>query len=63
MHTRSTALPAAVLAAITLLGVPSFVAAHHGTNISYDRSKQFTTQAVITGFEYRNPHPELHVEF
>ena len=29
--------------------------AHHGTNISYDRSKQFTTQAVVTGFEYRNP--------
>jgi hypothetical protein len=38
-------------------------AAHHGTNISYDRSKQFTTQAIVTRFEYRNPHPELDVEF
>ena len=63
MLTRSTALPAVLLAAITLLGAPSFVAAHHGTNISYDRSKQFTTQAVVTEFQYRNPHPELHVEF
>lgn len=36
--------------------------AHHGTNISYDRSKQFTAQAVVTRFEYRNPHPELHVD-
>jgi hypothetical protein len=37
-------------------------AAHHGTNISYDRSKQFTAQAVVTEFQYRNPHPELHVD-
>src|SRR5262245_54065467 len=38
------------------------LAAHHGTNISYDRSKQFTSQAVVKSFEYRNPHPELWVE-
>ena len=63
MHKRSTARRAALVAAALLLGGSSLVTAHHGTNISYDRSKQFTTQAVITGFEYRNPHPELHVEF
>ena len=62
MHRRSAALPTALAAAILLLGGPSLVTAHHGTNISYDRSKQFTAQAVITEFQYRNPHPELHVD-
>jgi hypothetical protein len=46
---------------IAALSVP--LAAHHGTNISYDRSKQFTKQATVTRFEYRNPHPQLYVEF
>ena len=49
------------LLAATLIG-PGRLWAHHGTNISYDRSKQFTTPAVVTEFAYRNPHPELHVE-
>jgi hypothetical protein len=30
-----------------LLAVSAPLGAHHGTNISYDRSKQFTTQAVV----------------
>ena len=54
---------AAVPVALMLLAVSAPLGAHHGTNISYDRSKQFTTQAVVKSFEYRNPHPELHVEF
>ena len=58
MTTRSTRV--GFLVALTF--VASAVAAHHGTNISYDRSKQFTRQAVVTRFEYRNPHPELHVD-
>ena len=33
--------------------------AHHGTNISYDRSKQFTAKAVVTEFTYVNPHVQL----
>jgi hypothetical protein len=62
MITRPTGWTAALLAsAVLAASLPA--AAHHGTNISYDRSKQFTTQAVVTSFEYRNPHPELHVEF
>lgn len=48
---------------ITAVAGSVSLSAHHGTNISYDRSKQFTTQAVVVSFEYRNPHPELHVEF
>ena len=58
MNTRMAAL----LAAGTLLMPTLPAAAHHGTNISYDRSKQFTAQALVTEFQYRNPHPELHVE-
>lgn len=63
MSTRTRALRATLLAAGTLLIATPPATAHHGTNISYDRSKQFTTQAVVSEFEYRNPHPELHVEF
>ena len=62
MQTCTTRLRAALLAAATLLMAALPIAAHHGTNISYDRAKQFTTPAVVTKFEYRNPHPELHVE-
>ena len=62
MKTRASRLPAVLLAAAALAAaLPA--AAHHGTNISYDRAKQFTTPAVVTSFEYRNPHPELHVQF
>lgn len=48
--------------ALTALLAPRSTGAHHGTNISYDRSKQFTAQAVVTEFRYRNPHPELDVD-
>jgi len=60
MTTQRIAVSAAMLAAFLVYATAA--AAHHGTNISYDRSKQFTAQAVVTRFEYRNPHPELHVE-
>ncbi len=49
-----------VFVALASLATPAV--AHHGTNISYDRSKQFTREAVVTRFEYRNPHPELFVD-
>jgi hypothetical protein len=60
MTTQRIAVSAAMLAGF--LAYALVAAAHHGTNISYDRSKQFTAQAIVTRFEYRNPHPELHVE-
>jgi hypothetical protein len=34
-------------------------AAHHGTLTTYDRSKQWTRDAVVTSFHYANPHPQL----
>jgi hypothetical protein len=33
--------------------------AHHGTLISYDRDSQWTREAVVTRFNYANPHPQL----
>ncbi len=51
-----TAVPAVVVAA--LLMAPT-LGAHHGTNINYDRSKQWTAKAVVTEFKYVNPHAQL----
>jgi hypothetical protein len=61
MKTRTASSTAIVAFVLAALSVP--LAAHHGTNISYDRSKQFTRQATVTRFEYRNPHPQLYVDF
>jgi hypothetical protein len=35
------------------------LAAHHGTLINYDRSKQWTAKAVVREFKYVNPHVQL----
>jgi hypothetical protein len=40
--------------------VPMF--AHHGTNISYDRSKATTMTGTVTEFRFANPHPQLYVD-
>ena len=45
---------------IAALAVPIF--AHHGTNISYDRSKATTVKGVVTEFRYANPHPQMYVD-
>ena len=46
-----------LLGALTAVALPAF--AHHGTLIAYDRSKQWTRDAVVTSFHYANPHPQL----
>ena len=47
----------AVTVAVLMISVPML--AHHGTNISYDRTKMWTQKAVVTEFRYANPHPQL----
>jgi hypothetical protein len=47
----------ALLGALAAVALPAF--AHHGTLIAYDRSKQWTRDAVVTSFHYANPHPQL----
>ena len=50
----------AAIAAVVTVGLATApLAAHHGTNISYDRSKQWTAKAVVTEFKYVNPHVQL----
>ena len=51
---------AAAIAALTCVWLgTATLAGHHGTNISYDRSKTFTAKAVVTEFKYVNPHVQL----
>jgi len=49
----------AILAVLALC-VPMF--AHHGTNISYDRSKATTLKGKVTEFRFANPHPQLYID-
>ena len=53
----------AVLSLITgLLIISVSMFAHHGTNISYDRSKATTMKGTVTEFRFANPHPQLYVD-
>jgi len=47
---------------VALAVMPATLIAHHGTNISYDRSKQWTAKAVVTEFKYVNPHAQLYFD-
>ena len=33
--------------------------AHHGSGISYDTTRLWTTWATVTEFNYLNPHPSM----
>ena len=47
---------------VLLLGLlPRSIDAHHGTNISYDRTTTVTIKGVVAEFWYRNPHPALFI--
>jgi len=59
-RTRDVMVTAIVLMTVVLFGARAY--AHHGTNISYDRSKQFTAKAVVTEFKYVNPHAQLYFD-
>ena len=53
---------AVVLVIVGLLIVSAPMSAHHGTNISYDRSKAVTLKGTVTEFRFANPHPQLYVD-
>ncbi len=48
--------------AFCLALAPARLLAHHGTNISYDRTMAITIKGVVTEFWYKNPHPALFVD-
>ena len=50
----------AAAAALLLVSLSAF--AHHGTGISYDSSKAWTRDAVVTEFKYLNPHPYIFLD-
>lgn len=47
------------LAALLVILLPTAAAAHHGSAISYDVSRLWTTWATVTAFNYKNPHPTM----
>jgi hypothetical protein len=51
------ALTLFALAIAVLSATPVF--AHHGTGISYDNSQLFTSKAVVTEFDFKNPHVRI----
>ena len=53
---------AASISLVLSLGLlPTSIDAHHGTNISYDRTTTVTIKGVVAEFWYRNPHPALFI--
>jgi len=60
-RTRVMTLRAALVVIVTVIAATPLVA-HHGTNISYDRSKAWTSPAVVTEFKYVNPHAQLYFD-
>ena len=46
-----------LICCFALIGASAF--AHHGTFVSYDTTKTFTTKATVTEFRYTNPHIQL----
>jgi hypothetical protein len=47
-------------AGLLLVSVAMF--AHHGTFVSYDTAHQLTMKAVVTEFNYTNPHIQLYFD-
>lgn len=51
------------LAAGVLLGLGAASSgAHHSITAMYAREKPVTLTGVVTAFEFRNPHPLIHIE-
>ena len=50
------------LAFIALLMVCTLPDAHHGSSISYDTGKLWSTSATVVQFNYMNPHPSMVFE-
>lgn len=48
--------------AFALCAVALPASAHHGSSISYDTGKQWTTWARVVQFNYMNPHPTMTFE-
>ena len=56
MRTRLITTTACAAGLLTFCGAAF---AHHGTFVSYDSTKMFTTKATVTEFRFTNPHIQL----
>jgi uncharacterized protein DUF6152 len=56
---KGTRLILAVAACLLTVSVPLF--AHHG-RVGYDNEKVLTLKATVTGFEWSNPHIQIHFD-
>ena len=52
-------IPLKYFLVLILLWSAGSVSAHHGSSISYDIDKLWTTWATVTEFRYMNPHPTM----
>lgn len=57
MAHRDSVLLSAVIVATALS-----VAAHHGSNISYQLDKSITLNGTVTEWEFINPHPQIYFD-
>ena len=58
---KRTLLPCLfVITCALLASIP--LAAHHGTNISYDHDKPITLKGTVTEFVWANPHSQLYFD-
>jgi len=48
--------------AAVLLGLAATATAHHSITAMYAREKPVTITGTVTAFEFRNPHPLVHLE-
>lgn len=51
-----------LLAALLVFMAGVITSAHHGTNASYDPTKQITLTGVVNKFVWSNPHGQLHFD-
>lgn len=49
-----------VIAGLLLFGSP--ILGHHGTNVSYDRTKPIALKGTVTEFVWSNPHCQLYFD-
>jgi hypothetical protein len=54
-------LASCLLVAVGLLAVSTSTFAHHGT-VAYDPGAKVTLKGTIAGFEWRNPHTQIHLD-
>jgi hypothetical protein len=58
---RTTIRAASITLGLSLGLIQVPIDAHHGTNISYDRTTTVTIKGIVSEFWYRNPHPALFI--